>query len=65
MKKYKSSQAQLKEMNGLYEEEQKLREEQHNLTVKSEKKASDLHLEMEEIKAQLEQVDYHTNTIAL
>lgn len=55
-KKFKNSQAQLKEMNGLYEEEQRLREEQHGMTVKAEKKANDLHLEIEELKAQLEQV---------
>lgn len=55
-KKYKSSQAQLKEMNGLYEEEQRLREEQHDITVKAEKRANDLNLEIEEVKAQLEQV---------
>ncbi len=56
MKKYKSSQAQLKEMNGLYEEEQRLREEQHGSLVKAEKRANDLNLEIEESKAQLEQV---------
>ncbi len=50
------SQGQLKDLNALYEDEQKLREEQHQATTKAEKKANDLNLEMEEIKAQLEQV---------
>lgn len=49
-------------MNGLYEEEQRLREEQHDMTVKSEKRANDLHLEIEEVKAQLEQVSAKTKT---
>lgn len=61
MKKYKSSQAQLKEMNSLYEEEQRLREDQHEVLVKSEKRANDLNLEIEEVKAQLEQVSHYTN----
>lgn len=50
-------------MNSLYEEEQRLREEQHDMTAKSEKRANDLHLEIEEVKAQLEQVScsFHTS----
>lgn len=56
MKKYKASMGQLKDLNALYEEEQKLREEQHDATTRAEKKANDLNLEIEEIKAQLEQV---------
>ena len=43
-------------MNGLYEEEQRLREEQHGNLVKAEKRANDLNLEIEEVKSQLEQV---------
>lgn len=57
VKKYKNSQAQVKEINSLYEEEQRLREEQHNISIKSEKRANDLNLEIEELKAQLEQVN--------
>ena len=45
-------------MNGLYEEEQKLREEQHDMTVKAEKKSNEFHLELEEVRAQLEQVSF-------
>ena len=43
-------------MNVLYEEEQRLREEQHELTTKAEKRANDFNLEIEELKAQVEQV---------
>ena len=56
MKKYKASTCQLKDLSALYEEEQKLRDEQHEATTRAEKKANDLNLEMEELKAQLEQV---------
>ncbi len=40
----------------MYEEEQRLREEQHDISAKAEKRANDLNLEIEDIKAQLEQV---------
>ena len=43
-------------MNGLYEEEQRVREEQHDSLVKAEKRANDLNVEIEDVKAQLEQV---------
>lgn len=56
LKKYKNSQAQLKEMNSLYEEEQRVREEQHGALVKAEKRANDFNVESEDMKAQLEQV---------
>ena len=46
----------LQEMTGLYNDEQKLRDEQHDLATKTEKRANDLQLEIEEIRAQLEQV---------
>ena len=54
---------QLKELNSLYEDEQRTREEQHQAATKAEKRANDLALEVEEIKAQLEQVEivYHTS----
>lgn len=55
-KKNKSLQAQLKEISGLYEEEQRSRDEQHDLLTRAEKKASDLSLEIEELKASVEQV---------
>lgn len=48
---------QLKELNSLYEDEQRTREEQHQAATKAEKRANDLALEVEEIKAQLEQVE--------
>ena len=47
----------LQEMTGLYNDEQKLRDEQHDLATKAEKRANDLQLEIEEIRAQLEQVN--------
>ena len=43
-------------MNGLYEDEQRNREEQHQLATKAERRANELALEVEEIRAQLEQV---------
>jgi len=43
-------------LTGLYNDEQKLRDEQHDLATKAEKRANDLQLEIEEIRAQLEQV---------
>ena len=46
----------LQEMTGLYNDEQKLRDEQHDMATKAEKRANDLQLEIEEIRAQLEQV---------
>lgn len=46
----------LQEITGLYNDEQKLRDEQHDLATKAEKRANDLQLEIEEIRAQLEQV---------
>lgn len=55
-KKNKSLQAQLKEISGLYEEEQRSRDEQHELLTRAEKKASDLSLEVEELKTNIEQV---------
>ena len=55
-KKNKSLQAQLKEISGLYEEEQRSRDEQHDLLTRAEKKANDLSLELEELKTQVEQV---------
>lgn len=55
-KKNKSLTQQLKELNGLYEDEQRTREEQHQMTTKAEKRANDLALEVEDIKTQLEQV---------
>ena len=60
-KKNKSLQAQLKEINGLYEEEQRSRDEQHELLTRAEKKSSDLSLELEELKASVEQ-GYMCNT---
>jgi hypothetical protein len=60
-KKNKSLTQQLKEVNALYEDEQRTRDEQHQLATKAEKRANDLSLEGEEIKAQLEQVKAHTN----
>ena len=47
----------LQEITGLYNDEQKLRDEQHDLATKAEKRANDLQLEIEEIRAQLEQVN--------
>lgn len=52
----KKTQTQLKEINGLLEEEVRQREEQHLLATKAEKRSNDLTLELEEIKANLEQV---------
>ena len=56
LKKHKSSLGQLKELNSLYELEQKLREEQHEISIKAEKRANDLNLEVEDVKIQMEQV---------
>ena len=50
----------MQEMTGLYNDEQKLRDEQHDLATKTEKRANDLQLEIEEIRAQLEQVNMYT-----
>lgn len=55
-KKNKSLTQQLKEVNSLYEDEQRSREEQHLMSTKSEKRANELTLEVEDIRAQLEQV---------
>lgn len=55
-KKNKSLQAQLKEISGLYEEEQRSRDEQHDLLTRAEKKSNDLSLEVEELKTSIEQV---------
>lgn len=55
-KKNKNLTQQLKEANGLYEDEQRTRDEQHQLATKAEKRANELALEVEEIRAQLEQV---------
>lgn len=55
-KKNKNLSQQLKEVNGLYEDEQRTRDEQHQLATKAEKRANELGLEVEEIRAQLEQV---------
>ena len=55
-KKNKSLTQQLKEVNALYEDEQRTREEQHQLATKAEKRANELALEVEDIRAQLEQV---------
>lgn len=43
-------------MTGLYEEEQRLRDEQHELVNKAERRANDLQLEIEELRTNLEQV---------
>lgn len=55
-KKVKSLSAQLKEVTGLYEEEQRQRDEQHNLATKAEKRGNELSIELEDVRAQLEQV---------
>ena len=55
-KKNKSLAQQLKEMNSLYEDEHRSREEQHQMATKAEKRANDLTVEVEDIRAQLEQV---------
>ena len=55
-KKNKSLAAQLKEINGLYEEEQRVRDEQHEMATRSEKRANDLQLEIEELRTHIEQV---------
>lgn len=55
-KKNKSLGQQLKEANALYEDEQRTRDEQHQLATKAEKRANELALEIEDIRAQLEQV---------
>jgi uncharacterized protein YlxW (UPF0749 family) len=43
-------------MSGLYEDEQRAREDQHSVLVKAEKRANDLNVEVEDVKSQLEQV---------
>ncbi len=55
-KKVKSLSAQLKEISGLYEEEQRQRDQQHTLVTKAEKRGNELAIELEDIKTQLEQV---------
>ena len=40
----------------MYEEEQRARDEQHELANKAERRANDLQLEIEELRANLEQV---------
>ena len=55
-KKNRALQAQLKELNGMYEEEQRQREEQHDMATRAEKRGNDLQLEMEELRASIEQV---------
>ena len=57
-KKNKSLQAQLKEISGLYEEEQRSRDEQRDLLTRAEKKANDLSLEIDELKTSVEQVGF-------
>ncbi len=52
----KSLSAQLKEISGLYEEEQKQRDEQHTLATKAEKRANELSIEVEDARTQAEQV---------
>ena len=55
-RKNKSLAQQVKEINSLYEDELHNREEQHQLATKAEKRANELALEVEEIRAQMEQV---------
>lgn len=55
-KKNRSLQAQLKELNAAYEEEQRQRDEQHNMAARAEKRANELQLEIEELRASVEQV---------
>ncbi len=55
-KKVKALQAQLKEITGLYEDEQRQRDEQHDLALKAEKKANEFQLELEELRTSVEQV---------
>ena len=52
----KKTQVQLKELSSQLDEETRQREEQHALATKAEKRANDLTLELEELKANLEQV---------
>ena len=40
----------------MYEDEQRQRDEQHELAVKAEKKANEFQLELEELRTTLEQV---------
>lgn len=55
-KKVKSLSAQLKEISGLYEDEQRQRDEQHNLATKAEKRANEMSIELEDARTQTEQV---------
>ena len=64
-KKNKSLTQQLKEVNSLYEDEQRTRDEQHQMATKAEKRANDLALEVEDIRAQLEQVSSYLYTSQL
>ena len=52
----KKYQQQAKELAGQYEDEQRQREEQHALAVKAEKRANDMNMELEELRAANEQV---------
>ena len=52
----KKTQTQLKELSSQLDDETRQREEQHALATKAEKRANDLTLELEELKANLEQV---------
>ena len=45
----------------MYEEEQRLRDEQRDLATKAEKKANELTLEVEEHRAQIDHVMKQTN----
>ena len=52
----KKLQGQLKDTNTQLEEEQRQREEQHMMATKAEKRANDMQLELEELRAKVEQV---------
>ncbi len=55
-KKVRSLQAQLKEINRLYMDEQHQRDEQHQLALKAERKANEFQLELEELRTSVKQV---------
>ena len=55
----------MKELNGAYEEEQRQRDEQHEMATRAEKRANELQLEIEELRASLEQVGFTVTIIFL
>lgn len=53
----------MKEITSSFEEEQRLRSEDRDLTTKAEKRANDLQREIEELRVNMEQVRSHPHSL--